>query len=44
MSYRIPFNIPPFLGKELDYIRTACETNRKICGDGPFTARVRRNW
>ncbi|MBO5998131.1 MAG: dTDP-4-amino-4,6-dideoxygalactose transaminase [Lachnospiraceae bacterium] len=39
MSYRIPFNIPPFLGKELDYIRTACETNRKICGDGPFTAR-----
>ncbi len=38
MSYRIPFNIPPYLGTEMENIRKACEVNRKICGDGPFTA------
>ena len=32
----IPFNIPPFVGDELDYIREAIET-QKICGDGQFT-------
>lgn len=32
----IPFNIPPFTGKEMDYIRQAVE-NQKICGDGPYT-------
>jgi len=32
----IPFNIPPFTGKEIDYVREAVE-NQKICGDGPFT-------
>lgn len=32
----IPFNIPPFVGTELDYVKQAVE-NRKICGDGPFT-------
>ena len=32
----IPFNIPPFTGKELEYMKEAIE-NRKICGDGPFT-------
>ena len=32
----IHFNIPPFTGKELDYMKEAVE-NHKICGDGPFT-------
>lgn len=32
----IPFNIPPYTGKELEYMKEAIE-NRKICGDGPFT-------
>jgi dTDP-4-amino-4,6-dideoxygalactose transaminase len=32
----IYFNVPPFTGKEMDYIREAVE-NQKICGDGPFT-------
>jgi dTDP-4-amino-4,6-dideoxygalactose transaminase len=33
----IPFNVPPYLGTELDYVRQAVEENRKISGDGPFT-------
>ena len=32
----IPFNIPPYVGKELDYVRQAVESH-KICGDGQFT-------
>ena len=32
----IPFNVPPFLGTETNYIAKAIE-NHKICGDGPFT-------
>lgn len=32
----IPFNFPPYTGKELTYIRQAAE-NHKICGDGEFT-------
>jgi TDP-4-keto-6-deoxy-D-glucose transaminase len=32
----IPFNIPPYTGKELDYIKKTIE-NKKICGDGEFT-------
>lgn len=32
----IPFNIPPYIGKEENYIKQAI-TNRKICGDGEFT-------
>ncbi len=32
----INFNVPPFVGVELDYIRKAVE-NKKICGDGEFT-------
>lgn len=32
----INFNVPPFVGTELDYIRRAIE-NHKICGDGEFT-------
>lgn len=32
----INFNVPPYTGKELDYIKQAVES-RKICGDGQFT-------
>lgn len=32
----ISFNIPPYTGKEFDYMHEAVE-NMKICGDGPFT-------
>lgn len=32
----ILFNKPPYVGKEMDYMREAIENN-KICGDGPFT-------
>ena len=35
----IPFNSPPFVGRELDYVKQAVCLNRKISGDGPFTAR-----
>ena len=38
----IDFNIPPYVGKEMDYIKEAV-TNRKICGDGNFTKRC-SNW
>ena len=34
----IHFNVPPFVGKEFDYMKEAVE-NHKICGDGPFTKR-----
>ena len=34
----INFNVPPFTGKEMDYIRKAVE-NQKICGDGEFTTK-----
>lgn len=33
---RIPFNVPPYIGKEDEYIKKAIES-RKICGDGEFT-------
>lgn len=36
-DYRIPFNKPPYTGKEIEYIAEAVTKNRKICGDGPFT-------
>ncbi len=32
----IQFNIPPFIGNEVKYMKEAVE-NQKICGDGPFT-------
>ena len=35
----INFNIPPYVGCEMDYVREACAVNHKICGDGPFTKR-----
>lgn len=37
----IPFNIPPYVGKELDYIKQAIE-NKKICGDGEFTKKCNK--
>ena len=33
----IKFNIPPFIGKELEYMQDAIKKNNKLCGDGPFT-------
>lgn len=35
-DYKIRFNVPPFTGKEMDYIKKAVD-NMKICGDGEFT-------
>lgn len=32
----INFNVPPFTGKEMEYIKQAVEA-QKICGDGQFT-------
>ena len=34
----INFNVPPFTGKELDYMKIAVE-RQKICGDGMFTTK-----
>ncbi len=33
----IEFNVPPYVGNEMDYVREAAEVNHKICGDGPFS-------
>lgn len=38
----IPFNIPPFVGAELNYIQQAIDAH-KICGDGEFTKK-RNKW
>ena len=32
----ISFNVPPFIGTELDYVKQAIDAH-KICGDGQFT-------
>ena len=32
----IRFNVPPFTGREMEYMKTAIE-DHKICGDGQFT-------
>ena len=32
----INFNVPPYTGKEIEYMKEAVQ-NQKICGDGPFT-------
>ena len=34
----IRFNVPPYTGKEMEYIRQAVD-NMHICGDGEFTKR-----
>lgn len=36
---KIRFNVPPFTGKEYEYVRQAVE-NQKICGDGEFTKKA----
>ncbi|MDO4501619.1 MAG: dTDP-4-amino-4,6-dideoxygalactose transaminase [Coriobacteriia bacterium] len=33
----IPFNKPPYVGTELEYVRQSVEEVGKISGDGPFT-------
>lgn len=37
----ICFNVPPFTGKEMDYIKKAVD-NQKICGDGEFTQKCNK--
>ena len=32
----INFNVPPFTGKEMEYMKQAVDA-QKICGDGQFT-------
>ncbi len=34
---KLPFNIPPYIGKEQEYIQEVIIKNRKLCGDGSFT-------
>ena len=38
----IPFNIPPYVGNEMEYVREAAERNHKICGDGPFSMKCHK--
>ena len=33
----VNFNIPPYVGEEINYINEAIK-GHKICGDGPFPA------
>lgn len=37
----IKFNIPPYVGTEDDYVKSAMQ-NRQLCGDGPFTAKCQQ--
>ena len=37
----IPFNVPPYIGNEIKYIKKAIE-NKKICGDGEFTKKCNK--
>lgn len=39
---KIDFNIPPYVGTEIEYVSEAIKVNRKICGDGPFTKRCNK--
>ena len=38
---RINFNVPPFTGREMTYIKQAVDA-QKICGDGQFTAKCNK--
>ena len=38
LDMRINFNVPPYTGKEFNYIKE-CVENQKICGDGEYTAK-----
>ena len=40
---KIPFNIPPFIGTELEYVQQAIDAH-KICGDGQFTTLLLWKW
>ena len=37
----IPFNAPPVVGTELDYMQSAMGSG-KLCGDGGFTRRCQQ--
>ena len=37
----IPFNAPPVVGTELDYMQAAMNSG-KLCGDGGFTRRCQQ--
>lgn len=37
----IDFNVPPFVGNEIEYIKKAV-SNHKICGDGEFTKKCNK--
>lgn len=37
----INFNVPPFTGKEMEYVKQAIESH-KICGDGQFTKKCNK--
>ncbi|STR42640.1 lipopolysaccharide biosynthesis protein RffC [Klebsiella michiganensis] len=39
----IPFNAPPVVGTELDYMQSAMGSG-KLCGDGGFTAAASSGW
>ena len=39
VTIMINFNVPPYTGKEIEYIKQAVE-NQKICGDGHFYEEV----
>lgn len=41
MYKMINFNEPPYVGKELEYVKKAIE-NKKICGDGIFTKKCNK--
>ncbi|WP_303133265.1 dTDP-4-amino-4,6-dideoxygalactose transaminase [uncultured Olsenella sp.] len=38
----IDFNVPPYVGTEMQYVREAAERNHKICGDGPFSLKCHK--
>ncbi|MFP4698564.1 MAG: dTDP-4-amino-4,6-dideoxygalactose transaminase [Eubacteriales bacterium] len=38
----IKFNVPPYVGKEVQYIREAIENNQKLCGDGLYTRKCNK--
>lgn len=38
----INFNVPPFVGKELEYIENVVKKNHKISGDGEYTKKCHR--
>lgn len=39
----INFNVAPYIGTEVDYIKKAIESHM-ICGDGFFTKNVMNGW